>query len=132
MAAECGLRSVFYSRAGAGGSSRLPGRSVADVVPDLLELLDHLGAERCVTAGWSGGGPHCLAMGALAPHRVAAVLCVAGVAPYDAEGLDFLAGMGEENVEEFDGRALAGEEVLRELLGSEPPPLLARHRRRQG
>lgn len=118
------LRIVFYSRAGAGGSSRLPGRSVADVVPDLVELLDHLGAERCVTAGWSGGGPHCLAMGALAPDRVASVLSVAGVAPYDADGLDFLAGMGEENVEEFTA-ALAGEAALRELLGPAVPGLRA-------
>lgn len=115
IAAECGLQTLFYSRAGAGGSSRLAGRSVSDVVPDLVELFDHLGVERCVTTGWSGGGPHSLALGALAPHRIAGVLCVAGVAPYDAEGLDFLAGMGQENVEEFTA-AVAGESALRELL----------------
>lgn len=116
------LRIAFYSRAGAGGSSRLPGRSVADVVPDLVELLDHLGVERCATAGWSGGGPHCLALGALVPDRVTGVLCVAGVAPYDAEGLDFLAGMGEDNVEEFTA-AVAGEEALREVLDPAVPRL---------
>jgi pimeloyl-ACP methyl ester carboxylesterase len=72
----------------------------------------HLGAPRCVVAGWSGGGPHAHATGARLADRVAGVLVMAGVAPYDAEGLDFLAGMGEQNVEEF-GIALQGEEPLR-------------------
>lgn len=107
-----GLRLVTYSRAGYGGSTRHAGRSVADVVPDMVAILDHLGAERCVTAGWSGGGPHVLATGALLPDRVAGVLSIAGVAPYDADGLDFLAGMGDQNVVEFTS-ALAGEEALR-------------------
>ena len=117
-----GLRLVSYSRAGYGASSRNPGRSVADVVPDLAALLDHLGAERCVTAGGSGGGPHALAMGALLPQRVAGVLGIAGVAPYGAEGIDFLAGMGEQNVAEFSA-ALAGEETLRASLEAEAEQL---------
>jgi pimeloyl-ACP methyl ester carboxylesterase len=98
---------------------------VADVVPDLAALLDHLGAERCVTAGWSGGGPHALAMGALLPQRVAGVLSIAGVAPYGAEDIDFMAGMGDQNVVEFNA-ALAGEETLRPSLeadaSSSPTP----------
>ncbi len=114
-AERLGLRFVTYSRAGYGGSSRHAGRSVADVVPDMTALLDALGAGRCVTAGWSGGGPHTLATGALLPDRVAGVLSIAGVAPYDAEGLDFLAGMGEQNVDEFSA-ALAGEATLRPPL----------------
>ncbi len=114
-AEQHGLRFVTYSRAGYGGSTRNPGRSVADVVPDMTALLDALGADRCVTAGWSGGGPHALATGALLAERVAGVLSIAGVAPYDADGLEFLAGMGEQNVDEF-GAALAGEPVLRPSL----------------
>ena len=121
-ASDSGLRLLSYSRAGSGGSTRHPDRSVADVVPDLVQLLDHLGVERCVTAGWSGGGPHCLAMGALAPDRVTGVLSIAGAAPYDADGLDFLAGMGEDNIEEFTA-ALAGEAALRELLDPIAPEL---------
>lgn len=117
-----GLRLVTYSRAGYGASSRNAGRSVADVVPDLAALLDHLGTERCVTAGWSGGGPHALAMGALLPQRVAGVLSIAGVAPYGAEGIDFMAGMGEQNVVEFNA-ALAGEETLRPSLEAEAEQL---------
>lgn len=113
-----GMRYVSYSRAGYGASSRRAGRSVADVVADVAAVLDHLGAERCVTAGWSGGGPHALATAASLPDRVAGATVIAGVAPYDAAGLDFLAGMGEQNVEEF-GRALAGEDDLRPLLATE-------------
>ena len=99
-------------RPGYGVSTRQPGRSVADVAADTVAVLDHVGVETCLTAGWSGGGPHALACGALLPERVRAVLVIAGVAPYDAAGLDFLAGMGPENVEEFEA-ALAGEATLR-------------------
>lgn len=91
---------------------------MADVVPDLVAVLDHLGADVCVTAGWSGGGPHALATGALLPGRVAGVLSIAGVAPYGGEGLDFLAGMGEANLEEF-GEALEGEAAHRPTLEAE-------------
>lgn len=127
MAAEAharGHRLVTWSRAGYGSSTRRRGRSVADEVDDALAVLDHLGADRCVVAGWSGGGPHALACGALAPERVRAVLCIAGVAPYDAEGLAFLDGMGQENHEEF-GAALEGEQSLRSYLEAARPELLS-------
>lgn len=107
-----GLRLLTWSRAGYGTSDRRPGRDVASETADLAALLDHLGVEDCATAGWSSGGPHALACGALLPDRVWAVLCIASVAPYDAEGLDFLAGMGPENLDEL-GTALEGEEALR-------------------
>jgi pimeloyl-ACP methyl ester carboxylesterase len=118
-----GHRLVTWSRAGYGASSRRPGRSVADEVDDARAVLDHVGAEDCVVAGWSGGGPHALACGALLADRVRGVLCIAGVAPYDADGLAFLDGMGEENHEEF-GAALEGEEALRAYLEAARPELL--------
>lgn len=104
---ERGLRYVSFNRAGYGASSRRPGRSIADVVDDVIAVLDHLGAERCHVIGWSGGGPHAIACAALLAERVGGVATIGSVAPYPAEGLDFLAGMGRENVEEF-GRLLAG------------------------
>jgi len=119
-----GHRLVTWSRAGYGASSRRPGRSVADEVDDARTVLDHLGAADCVVAGWSGGGPHALACGALLADRVRGVLCIAGVAPYDAEGLTFLDGMGQENHDEF-GAALEGEETLRTYLEAARPELLA-------
>lgn len=113
-----GLRLVTFSRAGYGGSTRLPGRRVVDAAADVAAVLAHVGAERCLVAGWSGGGPHALATGARLPEQVAGILCIAGVAPYDAEGLNFLDGMGEQNVDEF-GLALDGEMALRASLDSE-------------
>ncbi|HEY5420324.1 MAG TPA: alpha/beta hydrolase, partial [Marmoricola sp.] len=104
------------------GSSRKAGRSVADVAADMEALLDALGAERCVTVGWSGGGPHALAMGALLPERTAGVVSIAGIAPYGARGIDFMAGMGEQNVVEFNA-SLAGEETLRPSLEADAEQL---------
>jgi pimeloyl-ACP methyl ester carboxylesterase len=105
------LRYVTFSRAGYGSSTRRPGRSIADVVEDTRTVLDHVGAERAWVLGWSGGGPHALACGALMPDRVPAVGAIASIAPYPAEGLDYLAGMGAENIEEF-GAALEGPHQL--------------------
>lgn len=113
--AECasrGLRFVTYSRAGAQGSTRNPGRTVADVAADMEDVLDAVGADRCLVAGKSGGGPHALATAALLPDRVAAVISIAGCRPY---GDGFLDGMGEDNVEEFE-LALQGEQALRPFV----------------
>jgi pimeloyl-ACP methyl ester carboxylesterase len=109
-----GLRLVTTSRPGYGHSTRQPRRRVVDVVADTEAVLAALGAERCLTMGWSGGGPHTLACGARLA-AAAAVLVVAGVAPYDADGLDWMAGMGEENVVEFSA-AVQGEDQLRPYL----------------
>jgi pimeloyl-ACP methyl ester carboxylesterase len=122
-AAARGHRLVTWSRAGYGASSRRAGRDIASETADVVAVLDHLDLETCVVAGWSGGGPHALACGALIPGRVRAVTSLAGVAPFDADGLDFLAGMGEENLEEF-GRTLEGEESLRAYLEAARPETL--------
>jgi pimeloyl-ACP methyl ester carboxylesterase len=107
---ERGLRLVTTSRPGYGDSSRQPGRAVVDVAADTAAVLAAIGAERCLIAGWSGGGPHALACGARL-GAAAAVLVIAGVAPHEAEGLDWMAGMGEENIVEFSA-AVHGEDEL--------------------
>lgn len=114
-AATRGALLVGYDRPGYGGSTRDPGRSVADAAADTAAVADAFGADRFRTWGISGGGPHALACAALLPDRVIAAAALASVAPYDADGLDFLAGMGEDNVEEF-GAAAAGEEKVRPML----------------
>lgn len=114
-ARACDLTLVELIRPGYGRSASHLGRRVADVVPLVTALADHLGAERFVTMGWSGGGPHALATAARVPDRCAAALSLAGVAPFDADGLDWLAGMGEDNVHEF-GAAVAGVEDLTAFL----------------
>jgi pimeloyl-ACP methyl ester carboxylesterase len=112
-----GLRLVTTSRPGYGCSTRQPGRSVVDVVTDTDALLAALGAERCLTMGWSGGGPHTLACGARLA-ATAGVLVVAGVAPWEADGLDWTAGMGADNVVEFSA-AVQGEDQLRQHLSQQ-------------
>jgi pimeloyl-ACP methyl ester carboxylesterase len=109
-----GLRLVSASRPGYGRSTPQPGRRVVDVVDDTSAVLDHLGIERCLVAGWSGGGPHALACAARLDRAVAA-LVIAGVAPFEADGLDWLDGMGQDNLDEF-GVTLEGEEALRSYL----------------
>lgn len=112
---ECasrGLRYLTYTRAGAQGSTRNPGRTVADVAADMEDVLDALDVERCIVAGKSGGGPHALATAALLPDRVVAAISIAGCRPY---GEGFLDGMGSDNIEEFH-LALQGEEALRPFV----------------
>jgi pimeloyl-ACP methyl ester carboxylesterase len=116
-AAARGLRVVLIARPGYEGSTPRPGRQVADVTGDVVSVLNALGAETFLTAGWSGGGPHALACAALLPGQCLAAASIAGVAPYGAPGLDWLAGMGQENVAEF-GAALAGEAALAAFLDS--------------
>jgi pimeloyl-ACP methyl ester carboxylesterase len=117
-ASERELRTIGYSRAGYGDSSRNPGRSIADIAADATAILDAVGADRFHTLGWSGGGPHALACAALMPERVIATATIGGVAPYAADGLDWMAGMAQENVDEF-GAALAGPTELQASLEAE-------------
>ena len=114
-ASQRDLRMVSFSRAGYGNSTRNPGRSVANVTPDVAAVLDQLGADRFYTLGWSGGGPHALACAALLPERLIGAATVGCLAPYDADGLDWMAGMGQDNVASFRA-ALASDTALRTLL----------------
>ena len=117
-----GLRYVALSRPGYATSTRLPGRSVVDVVADTAAVLASIGAERSYVAGWSGGGPHALACGARLPQAIA-TLVIAGVAPAGLTDLDFLTGMGQDNIDEF-GAAFVGETDLRAYLDTQRPELL--------
>ena len=110
-----GVRRFTIDRAGYGESTRLPGRSVADFVPDLVAIADGLGIDRFVVTGGSGGGPHALAAATLLPDRVIRCFADVSAAPFDAEGLDWLAGQARGNVLEFQA-AIAGEEASRRLL----------------
>jgi len=116
-AAAAGMRVLAYSRPGYGTSTRLHGRDVAQAAGDVALLLDHLGVQHFVTAGWSGGGPHALACGALLPDRCRGVATLAGVGAWGYDDLDFLNGMGPENVAEF-GATLKGEAPLAAFLAA--------------
>jgi pimeloyl-ACP methyl ester carboxylesterase len=109
------LRIVELVRPGYGNSSRVVSRTVADVVNLANELADHLGFDRYVTMGWSGGGPHALANVALSPDRCMAAMSLAGVGMFNQPDLDFLNGMGQDNHDEF-GAAVKGEAEIRNYL----------------
>ncbi|WP_245634470.1 alpha/beta fold hydrolase, partial [Janibacter corallicola] len=88
LATDLGLRLLSVTRPGFGGSPRRAGRTVADVV----EVLDRLGVDQVATAGYSGGGPHALALAALLSDRVGDVATFASPAPYGGSSAWF-AGM---------------------------------------
>ncbi len=92
-----------------------PGRSVADVVADIEDVLDELEIERLRLARRFRRLPALVR--AAAPARSAAVAAgaIAAPTPYPAEGLDWLAGMGEDNIVELNA-ALAGPEELEAYL----------------
>ncbi len=123
--ARHGLRRLTLDRPGYGESSRLPGRVVADIVPDVLVIAGALGADRFAVTGGSGGGPHALACAAMLGDRVLRCLADVSVAPYGVEGLDWLAGMTGGNVEEFLA-AQAGEEAIRAIAERERATMLER------
>ena len=109
-----GVRRLTFDRPGWGDSTRLAGRTVADVVADVVTIADALGIGRFAVSGGSGGGPHALACAALRPDRVLRCLCAVSPAPYGAEGLDWFAGMTEGNVTATHA-ALEGERADRAL-----------------
>lgn len=78
---QAGLRMLIPDRPGYGGSTRQPGRSVADAATDVAQLADHLGWETFALTGGSGGGPHALACAALLPERATRCAVVGGIAP---------------------------------------------------
>jgi pimeloyl-ACP methyl ester carboxylesterase len=101
-AAGRGLTLITYDRPGYRGSLGQRGRMVADCAADVRRLSDVVGFERCVVWGFSAGGPHALACGALLHDLVAAVATIGSPAPFDAPGLDFLAGSSDEDREEYE------------------------------
>jgi pimeloyl-ACP methyl ester carboxylesterase len=114
-ARDRGIRLISYDRPGYAGSDALPGRNVAQAAQDVSFVADRLGLSRLGVWGYSGGGNHALACGALLPERVTAVAAAGAMAPYGAPGLDWFAGLGSSNVDEFRA-ALAGRDAIEGFL----------------
>ncbi len=110
-----GVRLVSYDRPGYGGSTARPDRTVAGAAADVALVADALTLQRFAVLGFSGGGPHALAVAAGLSDRVTRCAAVSSVAPMDARGLDFFAGMSQGNLDEFDA-ALSGREALHAVL----------------
>jgi pimeloyl-ACP methyl ester carboxylesterase len=113
--ADAGFRVLVHDRPGYGGSTRHPGRTVADAVSDVRTLADALGWDHFAVTGFSGGGPHALACAALLPTRVTRCAAMMSPAPYDAPGLDFFHGMTPHDVHEYT-LARDGDPALRPLI----------------
>lgn len=129
--AATGIRQIGINRPGYGSSTRLPDRTVADVVPDVLAVADALRLKRFTVSGASGGGPHALAVAALAPQRVTRCRVTSSVAPAGIPG--FFDGMDPHNIKEWQ-LVLAGQglpeitrrvNLMRERVVADPSTIFA-------
>jgi pimeloyl-ACP methyl ester carboxylesterase len=75
IAAGLAVRLLAVDRSGAPVS----GRTLLGFGRELLALADERGVERFAVVGWSAGGPHALAVAAIAPERVTRVALVASM-----------------------------------------------------
>jgi pimeloyl-ACP methyl ester carboxylesterase len=90
---DAGVRYLAADRPGYGGSTRKPGRGIAEFGDDLVALLDHHGLDRVPVMGGSGGGPHALALAARHPDRVRAVTVLVGSSPLVPDEVGRLVGV---------------------------------------
>ena len=93
-AAEGGMRLLVPDRPGYGRSSPRPGRRLGEEAADVAVLADRLGLGAFDVLGFSGGGPHALAIAARLPDRVQRAGLISSLAPLDRAGT---AGMAEAN-----------------------------------
>jgi pimeloyl-ACP methyl ester carboxylesterase len=100
------IRLLSYGRPSYGGSSPHPGRKVASAAADVAQLADAFGVSRFAVIGYSGGGPHALACGALLAGRVTGVVSMAGLGPF-TEDFDWFAGMVSDGASSGSGRTQA-------------------------
>jgi pimeloyl-ACP methyl ester carboxylesterase len=105
-----GLRQLVYDRPGYGGSTRQPGRTVADAVTDAVTLANAQGWESFAVNGGSGGGPHALACAALLPHRVTRCAVVSGIKPPDVSDLN------QADLSKLTRLSVLGEDAVRPHL----------------
>ena len=90
---DLGVRYLMADRPGFGGSTRKPGRGVAEIADDLAALLDHHQLERVPVMGTSGGGPHALAIAARHPERIKAAAVIVGASPLEPGEVSQLVGV---------------------------------------
>lgn len=78
---ELGLRLVCVERPGVGDSTDHAYAQIRDWAADVAEVADHLGHERFLVIGLSGGGPYALACAHDLPERVVALALLGSVVP---------------------------------------------------
>jgi pimeloyl-ACP methyl ester carboxylesterase len=82
IAAALGVRLLTIDRPGIGDSDPLPRRRLLDWPADVATFASELGLDRFAVAGWSAGGPHALACGALLGTRVTRVGLLSSAPPF--------------------------------------------------
>ena len=80
-AVERGVRFIGVDRPGTGLSTPHQYGRVADVVPDVVALMDRLDVDRFAVGGLSGGGPYALAVAHGLPDRVTVAEVLGGIGP---------------------------------------------------
>jgi len=75
IAASLGIRLLAVDRCG----PAVPGRTLRDWAEDVAAALE---PERFAVVGWSAGGPHALALAAVAPERVTRAALVGSMPPH--------------------------------------------------
>ena len=118
LAAARGIRLVQVSRPGYGGAPATPERRIADAAADAVRVADALGLDRFATVGYSGGGPHSLAVAALAPDRVLAVATFASPAPF-VDSREWWGGMRDDSGLRAATHGRAARLALEETFDSE-------------
>lgn len=78
------VRIIAVDRPGMGLSRFQEKRRIVDWPKDVTALADHLGLDRFVVAGASGGGPYSAVCARALPQRVSAAVLLAGVGPMQA------------------------------------------------
>jgi pimeloyl-ACP methyl ester carboxylesterase len=86
------VRIIAPDRPGVGLSTFQPRRRFMDWSDDVRQLADSLGIDRFLVAGFSGGGPHALAVAHNLPNRVIAAGSISGAgmftSPADRKGMN--------------------------------------------
>ncbi len=82
-----GVRVIAANQPGVGKSSPQKGRKMVDWGKDMEELADHVGLDRFVSAGHSGGSPHALAVAYHMPDRVEKVVLASPAADLNEPGM---------------------------------------------
>src|SRR6516165_4281107 len=72
---------IVPDRAGYGGSTHDPSRTIASSARDLGRLIDHLSLPDAAVIGLSGGGPTALACGVVLQGRISSITTVGSIAP---------------------------------------------------
>ena len=80
-AEQLGLRIVCVERPGVGDSSDHAYRQLSDWPADVARVADHLGHDRFMIVGLSGGGPYALACGHELSDRVVAIGLLGSLVP---------------------------------------------------